>query len=670
MAEDAKCCSRCDSAKNLCETVAEAKNTGKNHALHDHDHHHDHDHDHDHDHGHHHGEGSLSAKDYAVFAIGGAFFAAALFVGEGGALELALYVASYLLFGGKILMSALKNMVHGRVFDENFLMSIATIGAFAIGEYTEGVAVMLFFRIGEFFQDLALDRSKRSISQLMDIRPDYANLATEDGSKRVSPEEVMVGDTILVKPGEKIPLDGVIIDGYSSLDTSALTGESTPREVGVGDEALSGFISKNGTIKIKVQKSFGESTVSKILDLVQNASSKKAKAESFITRFARYYTPFVVLAALLTAFLPPLFVEGATLSEWFGRALVFLVVSCPCALVVSIPLGFFGGIGGASRNGVLVKGGSYLEALKNVDTVVFDKTGTLTEGRFSVSRIVSKSSFTKEELLRFAAYAERYSNHPLALSIVEAYKERVNEALIASHIELSGYGVKALADGKSVIVGNAKLMAEEGVEFLQEGGFESFAYVAIGGEYAGYIALCDDVKEDAKKGVDELKSLGVKHISLLTGDSKSSANRVGEALGIESVYAGLLPHQKVEVLERIMASSNGKTVFVGDGINDAPALARADIGMAMGGAGSDAAIEAADVVLMTGEVSKVVAAIKVAKKTNEIVWQNIYFAIGAKGIVMIAGLYGAAGLWEAVFADVGVALLAILNASRVIRFKA
>lgn len=627
--------------------------------------HHDH-HDH-HDHDHHHEHGDLDKKDIAMFALGAVIFIAALFAQKGSFYELPLFIAAYLLVGWEILYSALRNMMRGSWFDENFLMSIATVGAFAIGEYPEGVAVMLFFRIGEFFQDMAVARSRRSIETLMDIRPDYANLIVDGKSVKVDPNEVKVGDKLIVKPGEKVPLDAIVLDGCSTLDTSALTGESVPKEVNIGEEVLSGSINKTALLTVKATKTFSDSTVSKILDLVQNASAKKAKTENFITKFARYYTPFVVFAAMALAFLPPLFIEGATLSEWFGRALVFLVVSCPCALVVSIPLSFFGGIGGASRAGILVKGAAYLEALKDVDTVVFDKTGTLTRGVFALSSVTVANGFDENELLRFAAYAEHYSNHPIAVGVRGAYKEVVDESIITEHEELSGYGVKAIVDGKTVLAGNAKLMTENNIDFAPTTEDGSAVYVSVDGILCGVLTVTDEIKEDSKKAIENLKAIGIDNIAMLTGDNEQSAKSVADKIGIKTVYAALLPHQKVEKLESIMTKSNGKTLFVGDGINDAPSLARADIGVAMGGVGSDAAIEAADVVIMTDEINKVATAVKIAKKTNTIVWQNIFFALGVKALIMTMGAYGEATLWEAVFADVGVALIAVLNATRALK---
>lgn len=603
--------------------------------------------------------------------IGATVFASVLAFRFNLRTELTLYLLSYVLVGGEIVLRAVRNILRGQVFDENFLMSIATLGAFAVGEYPEGVAVMLLYQVGEFFQDVAVNRSRKSIASLMDIRPDYANLMIGGEEKRVSPEEVSVGDCIKVKPGERIPLDGKIIDGKSMVDTSALTGESVPWEVGVGSDVLGGFINKNGVLTIQVTKEFGDSTVAKILDLVQNASSKKAPTENFITKFARYYTPAVVFSALGIAVIPPLVIEGAAFSDWVYRALIFLVISCPCALVVSIPLGFFGGIGGASRNGILVKGGNYLEALNNVETVVFDKTGTLTRGVFKVTEVNPVGDIKENELIEYAAFAESFSNHPIAVSILKAYNEEVNKDFIERYDEISGHGIKAVVKGKEILAGNAKLMNENNIKFDQIDVAGTVVHVAVDKKYKGSIIISDEIKGDAGDTIKELKSLGVRKTVMLTGDNKSVGIKVAEQLNIDDVHAELLPDQKVdkvEMLER-QKSTKGKLVFVGDGINDAPVLARADIGVAMGGLGSDAAIEAADVVLMTDEPSKLVTAIKIAKKTRNIVWQNIILSLGVKGVVLVLGAGGIATMWEAVFADVGVALIAVLNAMRVINVK-
>lgn len=609
-------------------------------------------------------------KKWAVrLGISAAFFAAALLIEFPYWIEFSLFLISYILSGGEVVLRAVKNITKGQVFDENFLLTIATIGAFIIQEFPEGVAVMLFFQVGMFLQNIAVNRSRKSIAALLDIRPDFANLKVGDEIKKVSPKDVKVGDIIVVKPGEKIPLDGKIIDGRSMVDTSALTGESVPREVEVGNDVLAGFININGLLTIEVSKEFGESTVSKILDLVQNASSRKAPTENFITKFARRYTPVVTMAAALIAIVPPLIVPGAIFTDWLYRALVFLVISCPCALVVSIPLGFFGGIGGASKNGVLVKGSNYLEALNDVDTVVFDKTGTLTKGVFKVTQINPQGNVSKDELLEYAAFAESFSNHPIALSILKAYGKEVDKNEIENYEEISGHGIKAKVKGKTVLVGNAKLIARENIAYVNTDAVGTTVHVAIDGVYAGFIVISDEVKEDSANAVKGLKSIGVRRLVMLTGDSKAVAEKIGKQLGLDEVHAELLPDQKVEKLEMLekQKSPKGKLVFVGDGINDAPVLARADVGVAMGGLGSDAAIEAADVVLMTDEPSKLVTAIKIAKRTRRIVWQNIIFSLGVKIIVLALGAGGIATMWEAVFADVGVALIAIVNAMRVMK---
>ena len=634
---------------------------------------------HTHDHGHdHHHEGfddsslmeMFTSWQFITFCIGAVLFISAVLMDKSNPLMFWTYLISFFLVGGEILYMAITNLFKGHVFDENFLMGLATVGAFSIGQYPEGVAVMLFFRVGEFFQDLAVDRSRKSITKLMDIRPDFANVQSENGEQKVAPSDVLLGSRIIVRPGEKIPLDGVIIEGRSTLDTSALTGESLPKEVALGSEVLSGTINKTGVLIIETTKLFAESTVSKILDLVQNASAKKAKTEQFITTFAKYYTPFVVISAALLAFLPPLLMQDALLSEWFRRSLVFLVVSCPCALVVSIPLSFFGGIGGASKNGILVKGGNFLEALNGVDTVVLDKTGTLTKGIFSVTSITAFQGHSEAEILRLAALAEMHSNHPIALSIKRAYTEPL-EAIVREYEELAGYGVKAVIDAQTVLAGNDKLLLEQNIAHEAIDTPDTVVHIVIDGVHAGYLTIADEPKADSKQAILALKAIGIKDIVMLTGDNKAAAGKVAKELGITHVEAELLPHQKVEKLEAIMARKigNGKTVFVGDGINDAPVLARSDIGIAMGGVGSDAAIEAADIVIMTDEISKVATALKIAHKTHAIVWQNIIFALGVKGAILIMGAFGIATMWEAVFGDVGVALIAVLNATRVLTHK-
>ncbi|KMT22490.1 heavy metal translocating P-type ATPase [Clostridium cylindrosporum] len=612
---------------------------------------------------------SANKKELIQLGVGGALFAFGLIMNLPSKIELAVFLISYLIVGGEIVLRALKNIARGQVFDENFLMGIATIGAFIIGEYPEGVAVMLFYQVGELFQEMAVNRSRRSISSLMDIRPDFANLKSGDNITRVSPEDVIIGDIIVVKPGEKIPLDGTVIEGSSMVDTSALTGESVPRKLEPGTSALSGFINKNGVLTIEVTKEFAESTVSKILDLVQNASSRKAPTENFITKFARYYTPGVVFASLAIALIPPMVIQGASFSDWVYRALIFLVISCPCALVVSIPLSFFGGIGGASKRGVLVKGSNYLEALNNVETVIFDKTGTLTKGLFKVTEITPEDDNTKEDLLEYAAYAESYSNHPIATSIIRAYGKEIDKANLSDYEEISGHGIKVKLKDNLILVGNAKLMKKEDIKYSEVNSIGTIVHVALNKEYIGYIIISDEIKEDSKDAIRDLKSLGIKKIVMLTGDVKSVGEKVANHLGLDEVYSELLPTEKVENLELLdkEKSPKGKLIFVGDGINDAPVLARADIGIAMGGLGSDAAIEAADIVIMTDEPSKIATAIKVAKRTKIIVWQNIAFALGIKLLFIILGAFGIATMWEAVFADVGVAVIAVLNAMRVIK---
>ena len=545
-----------------------------------------------------------------------------------------IFIVSYIIVGFEILRKAVRNIFRGKVFDENFLMSIATLGAFAIGEFPEAVAVMLFYQVGELFQDYAVDKSRKSIASLMDIRPDYANIIRDGKEEKVDPSEVNIGDTIIIKPGEKVPLDGVAIDGKTTLDTKALTGESVPRGVEVGDQVLSGCINLNGVIKVKVTKEYGESTVSKILDLVENASSKKAKSENFITKFAAYYTPIVVIIAIILAIVPPLIIEGANFQDWLYRALSFLVVSCPCALVISIPLSFFGGIGGASKMGVLVKGSNYLEALSNAEIMVFDKTGTLTEGVFEVQNVES-IGISKEELLKIAAYAEYYSNHLISKSIKKAYNKEIDEKEIIDSKEISGKGIEAKIGNQDVLAGNEKLMNEKGIEYTKCTHVGSVVYVAIDGKYVGHIVIADKIKEDAKRTIEELRKNNIKETVMLTGDRKNIGEAVAKELGIDKVYAELLPDGKVEKVEELLKTKlpKGKLAFVGDGINDAPVLAMADIGIAMGGLGADSAIEAADIVIMTDQPSKIISAIKLSKKTMRIVKENIIFAIAIKILV-------------------------------------
>ncbi|WP_130861470.1 heavy metal translocating P-type ATPase [Bacilliculturomica massiliensis] len=675
-------------------------------------------------------------KDLAKIIAGGVLLVIAALAPAEGYLRLALFLIPYLLVGGPVLLSAVRNIFRGQVFDENFLMALATVGAFLIGEYPEGVAVMLFYQVGELFQSYAVNRSRQSITELMNIRPDYANIERDGELVQVDPEEVRIDDLITVKAGEKIPLDGLVVSGNSMVDTSALTGESVPRSVSAGTEVLSGCVNQNGLLVIRVTKEFGESTVSKILDMVENASSKKAKAENFITRFARYYTPAVVIAAAALALIPPLVVPGAAWADWIQRALIFLVISCPCALVISIPLGFFGGIGGASKSGVLVKGSNYLEAMASAEIVVFDKTGTLTKGVFRVteinpsrklSEIVTPGAsgadtaeggriVSENALLEMAALAESYSDHPISLSLKQAWMERntpqeaaqseavqvkqagnrgeaalpgtdqpetvrsetertdgasgpVKEKRVTDVEEIAGHGVKALVDGRTVLAGNLRLMQKFGVECAPEDKAGTVVYVARDGSFCGTVLISDEIKQDSAKAVAGLRRLGVKKTVMLSGDARNVAERTAEQIGLDAAYAELLPGDKVEKMEALMKqkSPKGKLLFVGDGINDAPVLAQADVGVAMGGLGSDAAIEAADVVLMDDQPSKLLTAIGIARKTLRIVKQNIVFALGVKGLILILGAFGMANMWEAVFADVGVSVIAILNAMRALK---
>ena len=582
-----------------------------------------------------------------------------------GIWRLLSFLVPYAVIGWDVLWKAARNIAHGQVFDENFLMALATVGAFATGEYPEAVFVMLFYQVGELFQSYAVGRSRQSISQLMEIRPDYANLERDGKAEKVDPDEVAVGDVIVVKPGERVPLDGVVLEGRSTLDTAALTGESLPRDVGEGDDVISGCVNQSGLLRVRVTKVFGESTVSKILDLVENAGSKKARAENFITKFARVYTPCVVIAAVLLAVVPSL-VSGDW-SEW-TRALIFLVVSCPCALVISVPLSFFGGIGGASRDGILVKGGSYLETLSQAEIVVFDKTGTLTKGVFNVTAI-HPDKISEAELLELAAYAESYSDHPISRSIREAYGQDIDQNRVGAVEELAGRGVRAVIDGKTVCVGNSKLMDELGAKWHPCHHVGTTVHVEVDGLYAGHLVISDEVKPDAAEAIRKLKELGVQKTVMLTGDAQAVGERVGAELGLDEVHAQLLPAGKVERVEALLKekSDKGALVFVGDGINDAPVLSRADVGVAMGGMGSDAAIEAADVVFMDDKPSKLADAIRIARKTRAIVRQNVVFALAVKLLVMVLGAFGVANMWEAVFADVGVSVIAILNAMRALR---
>lgn len=651
-------------------------------SVHTHDHSHEHSHDHGHEHGHDHEHGDIHASIFR-FIAGAVIFAAGSVISSLSSsssssssyyLSLAIFIVSYLILGYDVIFRAVRNIIHGSIFDENFLMTLSTIGAFCIGEYQEAVAVMLFYQIGELFQDYSVRRSRRSITELMDIKSEFANVLRDGKLIRVSPDSVDINEIIVVKPGEKIPLDGVVTDGESSLNTSALTGESLPRDVKVGDNVLSGVINQSGALSIRVTKSYEDSTVANILELVENSASNKAKTENFITVFARYYTPSVVIASLLLATVPPLFFNGIW-SEWLRRAMVFLVVSCPCALVVSVPLAFFGGIGAASKHGILVKGSNYLEALDKAETVVFDKTGTLTKGSFSVSEISPAPDVTSDELLRIAAFAEYYSNHPIAKSVVSAYGKEIDSGKIENYREISGKGVCAEINGQNVLLGNAALLAENSISVnssTSNGKGETngtLIYAAVNGKYAGSIQISDEIKKGSAAALAALKDAGVKRSIMLTGDNEKTAAAVSSALNIEEYHSELLPADKVAVFGSIKEQTVNKTVFVGDGINDAPVLAAADVGIAMGALGSDAAIEAADVVLMTDEVSGVATAIKIAHETKKIVIQNIVFSLAVKFAVLLLGALGKAGMWEAVFADVGVALLAVLNSMRILKFK-
>ena len=581
-----------------------------------------------------------------------------------------IFIVSYIIVGMEIVQKAIKNIFKGNFFDENFLMSIATLGAFCIGEFPEAVAVMLFYQIGELFQDYAVDKSRKSIASLMDIRPDYANVLRNKSEEKVSPDEVKIGETIIIKPGEKVPLDGLVTDGKTVLDTKALTGEPVPREVKKGEPILSGCINLSGVIKVEVTKEYGESTVSKILDLVENASSKKTKSENFITRFAKYYTPIVVIIAIILAVVPPLMIEGASFKDWVYRALSFLVVSCPCALVISIPLSFFGGIGGASKIGVLVKGSNYLEALSEAEIMVFDKTGTLTEGVFDVQK-VEAVGISPDELIKVVAYAEHYSNHPISQSIRKAYKGEINGNQITNFQELSGLGISVRIGMKNVLVGNEKLMIEQKIEYTKCDAIGTILYVAIDNRYVGYVLISDKIKEDAKQTILRLKKNNIKQIVMLTGDRKNIGEAVSKEIGIDRVYTELLPDEKVKKLEDLLKekSEKGKLVFVGDGINDAPVLALADIGIAMGGLGADSSIEAADIVIMTDEPSKIISVMKLSKKTMRIVRENIIFAIAVKVLILLLTAFGLSTMWQAVFADVGVSIIAILNSLRALIVK-
>lgn len=631
--------------------------------------------DHD-DHAHHHDHGGFDRRRVVEIVLAtallivGVVFQVQLQQTPYSIAEYGVFLAAYLLVGRGVIGASISNIRRGDLFDENFLMTIATIGAFLIHELPEAVAVMLFYSVGEAFQDLAVNRSRRSIKALMDIRPDYANVQRNGETLRISPEQVGVGEMILVRPGEKIPLDGEVIEGSSYIDTSALTGESVPRRVEPGEAVLAGTVNTQGLLTLRVTKAYGESSVAKILDLVENAGARKAKTEKFITTFSRYYTPAVVFIALGVAILPPLFVTGATFSEWTYRALVLLVISCPCALVLSIPLGYFGGIGGAARQGILVKGANFLDALTHLDTVVMDKTGTVTEGVFKVSQVATLNGSSEAEVLDYAAHAESFSSHPIATSIREAYGREVDAARVADYRETAGHGVTATIDGKRVVAGNDRILHVEGIPHDDCTAEGTVVNVAVDGTQIGRISIGDEIKPDAAEGVASLKRLGVRRTVMLTGDNREVAEEIARSIGIDEVYAQLLPEDKVTVLERLAAEktrSRGSIAFVGDGINDAPVLTRADVGIAMGGLGSDAAIEAADVVVMDDKPSKIATAVKVARRTRRIVLQNIAFALGVKAVVMLMGTVGLASMWEAVFADVGVSLIAVLNATRALR---
>ena len=654
-------------------------------------HHHDHEHDeecgcggHHHDHDEHEEikpkkvekpkEKKEINKDLIKIIIGVFVYAFGIYemaVGNTGTFGVVVFLAAYILIGGDVLLKAAKNLFRGQVMDENFLMSIATIGAIAIGEHSEAVGVMLFYKIGEYLQQKAVGQSRKSISALMEIKAEFANLVQGGKIIQVDPEEVEVGDVIVVKPGEKVPLDGIVTEGEAMLDTSAITGESVLRSVKPGEEVVSGTINTNALIYVRVTKEYGESTVAKILDMVENAGSRKSQTENFISRFCRYYTPIVVGLALAVAFIPPLVIEGAVFRDWLYRGLIFLVVSCPCALVLSIPLSFFGGIGSASKNGILIKGSNYLEALRKVNTVVLDKTGTITKGVFKVTEI-NPIGMSEDELLRFAAIAEANSNHPIAKSIMESYNEKSNEEIKLSEIdkyeEIAAHGIKVLYNGKTILAGSSKLLDSENVKYEKIDEIGTTVYVAVDGKYAGCIVISDEVKEDSKRAIAEMRKVGITNVVMLTGDNEAAAAKIAEEVGLDKHYSGLLPNQKVEILEEIAKeNSTGNTAFIGDGINDAPVLARADVGIAMGGVGSDAAIEASDIVFMTDELSKLPIAKRISEKTNKIVWQNIVFAMGVKVIVMLMSTGGVANMWEAIFADVGVALIAVLNAMRTLK---
>lgn len=613
----------------------------------------------------------VKALSAIILLVVGLLFREELHNSQYWLLEYVIFISAYFISGWGVLSSAVRNVLRGRVFDEQFLMTIATLGAFAIHEMPEGVAVMLFYVVGELFQDIAVNRSRKSIKSLLEIKPDFANLLINNESsgtevRKVSPEDVKVGDTIIVKAGEKVPLDGEVIEGTSFVDTSTLTGESIPRKIKETDEVLAGMINQSGLLKIKVDKPFGESSISKILELVENATSKKAETEKFITTFARYYTPFVVFGAILIALIPPLLFPGELFQDWIYRALVVLVISCPCALVISIPLGYFGGVGGASKRGILVKGSNYLDALTKVKTVVFDKTGTLTKGEFKVSCVKPVNGFSEDQLIEYAAYAEANSNHPIAKSILEAYDGQVDYSRISEVNEISGHGISAIIDGKEILAGNDKFLHRENIQHPLCDIVGTVVHIVTDKKYSGYITISDSLKNDSVEAISSLHAKGIQTV-MLTGDNKTAASFYSEKLKIDKYYSELLPEDKVSQIEKLLDKKNGKVAFVGDGINDAPVIARADVGIAMGALGSDAAVETADVVLMTDSPSKVSTAIDIALKTRKIVWQNIIFALGVKSVFIILGVFGIATMWEAVFGDMGVAIIAILNAMRVLK---
>lgn len=624
---------------------------------------HEHNHEHNHDHG------AMDKMDIIRIGIGLILFISPFLLKLEGSAGLIVYLLSYLIVGYDVVIRAIKNVAAGIPFDENFLMTLATVGAFIIGEYPEGVAVMLFYQVGEMFQGMAVNHSRKSISSLLDIRPDHANLIKDDEIMVVNPQDVSIGNYILIKPGEKVPLDGVVVEGESTIDTSNITGESVPRNIKVGDDIISGVVNNHGLLKVRVKKEFGESTVSKILDLVENASSKKAPTENFITKFSSVYTPIVVILALIIGILPPVLGFGA-LSDWAYRSFIFLVISCPCALVISIPLGFFGGIGGASKSGILVKGGNYLEALNDVDTIVFDKTGTITKGTFKVTEIYGYDDYSKEEVLELAAYGEAFSNHPIGKSIVEEYGKDIKKEYIKDYKEISGKGIEVEINDNHITLGNKDFLMEKGIEIKEVDSIGTIVYIAKANNQIGTIIVSDELKENVIEDIEKLKKLGIKETIMLSGDNQETAEKVGKLAGLDKVYGNLLPQDKVSIFEDILSKkTKGKVIFVGDGVNDAPVLARADIGIAMGALGSDAAIEASDIVIMTDEIGKIATGIKVAKNTKKIVTQNIILAIGIKMIVLSLGALGLATMWEAVFADVGVSIIAILNSIRALKVE-